>query len=196
MTVGFKDAMLNNLPNLPVYRLHRLEMEYPPRDHIVIENPAFRIPPPPKKVDRTCGYTSLYHVLDEQQLTHTVDTCESGIFLNAETDEVVAVVIRDLAKDYFPVIQPWSVDLVENSVNRRHLCLRNNPGKLARVGVSPGPRHARLFGWVRNLRGRHRKENNETKQHDINISSLFGFFYALVRARVPTLTDAYKAVMK
>jgi hypothetical protein len=103
--------------------------------------------------------------------------------------------MRDLAKDYFPIIQPWSVDLVEDSVSGRHLCSKNT-GKLARVGVSPGSRHAKLFGWVRNLQGRHRKENNETKKHDINISSLFGFFYALVRAQVPNLTDTFETIIK
>jgi hypothetical protein len=142
----------------------------------VIENPVSPIPLLPRKVDQTCGYTSKYHVLEEQRLAHIVDTSQSGIFLDAETGEVVAMVMRDLAKDYFPIIQPWSVDLVEDSVSRRHLYLRNNPGKLAQVGISPGPRYARLFGWVQNLQGRHRKESNKTRQHDINILLLFGFF--------------------
>jgi len=78
-----------------------------------------------------------------------------------------------------------------DSLNRRRPCQRNAPGKIAAVGVSIGSRQNKLFGWVRNLL----KAHPDTKQHESNISSLFGVFYALLRSQVPWLTNQYENVI-
>ena len=109
------------LPNLPVYRLHRLSSEYPPRDCIILERPDLPTPPLPKLVDCTCHYTAKYHKLDLCRLSQQLQSNESGIFLDADTDKPFAIVIRDFAKDYFDLIQDWSVNLIKDSIGRRSL---------------------------------------------------------------------------
>ena len=84
-----------------VHRLHRLLSEYPPRDCIIFERCDLPTPPLPKLVDRTCHYTTNYHKLDVNLLSYQLQSNESGIFLDADTDEPIAIVIRDFTKDYF-----------------------------------------------------------------------------------------------
>ena len=89
------------LPNLPVHHLHRLLSEYPPRYCIILERCDLPTPLLPKLVDRTCHYTTKYHKLDVNLLSYQLQSNESGIFLDADTDEPIAIVIRDFTKDYF-----------------------------------------------------------------------------------------------
>jgi len=89
------------LPNLPVHRLHQLLSKYPPRDCIILECCDLPTPPLPKLIDRTCHYTTKYHKLDVNLLSYQLQSNESGIFLDADTDEPIAIVIRDFTKDYF-----------------------------------------------------------------------------------------------
>ena len=92
----------------------------------------------------------------------------------------MSVVIRDLARDYFSQIGPWAVNLIEDSIHRHsHLCQRNNPGKLGRVGVSQGSQSGGIFGWAQNLKEEF-KDVSDKLNHDQAISSLFGIFYALL----------------
>jgi hypothetical protein len=179
---------------LPIIHLHRLSTEYPPRHHFVLENPNEPIPPIPRLRDPSCRYPTKFHILDESQLAYTLPSDQSAIFIDADTGETIAVVIRDFAKSYFPAIQQWSIPLLRDAIHRRSLSQRNNPGKLARVGVTEGPRHARLFGWARNLKANFRKAPDRTN-HDQNISSLFGLFYALLRGQLPWLAAEYEKVM-
>lgn len=65
---------------------------------------------------------------------------------------------------------------------------------MAQVGVSTGARSASLFGWVRNLFERFQKASDE-QQHEYNISSLFGIFYALLRAQIPFITNIYEDII-
>ena len=182
------------LPNLPVHRLHRLLSEYPPRDCIILERHDLPTPPLPKLVDRTCHYTTKYHKLDVNLLSYQLQSNESGIFLDADTDEPIAIVIRDFAKDYFNLIQDWGVNLIKDTINRRSLSQRNNPGQLARVGIGEGQRNARMFGWVRNLKKRYRNASDQD-EHEQNISSLFELFYALLHKQVPWIVEKFEKVM-
>ena len=90
-------------------------------------------------------------------------------------------------------ILEWGSALIRESINRRSVSQRNNPGSLARVGVSPGPRSAQMFGWVRNLKKRFLK--GDRIDHDNNISSLSGLLYALIRSRAPSIANQYEAIM-
>ena len=118
-------------------------------NHIVLENPNVPEPPKPVLKDPTCGYITKYEWLKEHLLTHTIQVNESGIFCDSKTDQIIAIVIRNLARDYFDIIIcPWSVRLIEECVTCCLLSRRNNPGKLAFVGISTCPRQSRLFGWV------------------------------------------------
>ena len=172
--------------DLPIIFLRRLQTEYPPRDYFILENPTEPIPPPLPLRDPSCRYRTEFHILDESQL--------SALFVDIDNGERIAVVIRNFARSYFPAIQQWAVLLLHDSISRRTLSLRNNPGQLARVGVSEGPRNARLFSWVRNLKSAFRAANDR-ESHDQNISSLFGLFYALLRSQIPWLAAEYEAVM-
>ena len=71
------------------------------------------------------------------------------------------IVIRDFAKDYFNLIQDWGVNLIKDTINRRSLSQRNNPGQLVRVGISEGQRNARIFGWVWNLKKRYHNASDQ-----------------------------------
>jgi hypothetical protein len=57
---------------------------------------------------------------------------------------------------------------------------------MARTGVSPGQRSGSVFGWVRNLK-KAKKATTGTglEDHQYQVSSLFGFLYALVQGRMP-----------
>src|SRR5438034_9038700 len=116
---------------------------------------------------------SLYYKVSQARcylLSYQLQSNESGIFLDADTDEPIAIVIRDFAKDYFNLIQDWGVNLIKDTINRRSLSQRNNLGQLARVGISEGQRNARMFGWVRNLKKRYHTTSDQD-EHEQNISS-------------------------
>lgn len=179
---------------LPIVYLHRLSIEYPPRNHFVLEIPSEPVPSTLPLRDPTCRYHTDFHMLDESKLAYTLHSNQSTLFLDADTGEQIAVVIRDFAKSYFPSIQEWSIPLLQDAIHRRSLSQRNNPGKLARVGVTEGARNTSLFGWARNLTTKYRKILDR-HDHDQNISSLFGLFYALLRGQLPWLATEYEQVI-
>jgi len=192
--VAVRMGLLSNPLELPVIRLSRLPNEYPPRNHFVFENTTDPIPFPPRLRDPTCGYCTNFHRLDVSQLVYTLHSNQSALFVDADTGEKIAVVIRSFAQSYFSVIQEWAVNLIRNSINRRSRCQRNNPGDMARVGVSDGARNARQFGWVLNLIDKFKKAF-DFNDHEQNISSLFGIFYALLRSQIPWLAEEYENAM-
>jgi hypothetical protein len=188
----------SELPKLREFYVSRLPdgSEYPPRDHYILESylPSACDPLPPKKKDPTCAHRSAFHHLDETKLSHQLAQTESGIYKDKDSGEIICIVIRNFVqKDYFPVLQEWGTALVKDSINRRRLCQRNTPdGQLAQVGVSGGPRSVGIFGWVRNLLCKNAPDHY---QHEKNIASLFGIFYAVLRSRVAWLTNRYEKVM-
>jgi hypothetical protein len=78
-------------------------------------------------IDPSCGYCDKFHRLNETNLAHTLEAEDSAIFFDAETRAPIAIVIRCLAKDYMDVIQPWAVNLIEDSLSHRRPTQRNNP---------------------------------------------------------------------
>ena len=51
-----------------------------------------------------------------------------------------------------------------------------------------------MFGWVRNLKKRYPNASDQD-EHEQNISSLFGLFYALLRKQVPWIAEKFEKVM-
>jgi hypothetical protein len=194
--IGFKDKV-DSLPDLPHYYLPRLPPghEYPPANYIVYENqdPNAPLPRRPKVIDPSCGYCGKFHRLNESNLARTLEAEDSGIFFDEKTKLPFAIIIRGLAKDYMDIIQPWAVNLIEDSLSRRRPTQRNNP-QMAQVGVSTGPRSAKLFGWVKNLFNRSKTAPDERK-HESDISSLFGIFYALARGQIAFITNIYEKII-
>src|SRR5579859_3372587 len=168
---------------IPIIELDPLPTPYSPEGHIVLERPYSTLPPPPKKRDRTCSYLYEYCKLDETKLQYTVDVDKEAIFLDKATQEPILVVLRDFAKDYFHIIQPLSVELLHDSID---YVLRNDTGQMAHTGGSPGQRSGSLFGWVRNLKST-KKATAGLKDHHYKVSSLFGFFYGLIRGKMPRI---------
>jgi hypothetical protein len=80
--------------------------------------------------------------MNESKLQCTIPATDSAIIRDKDTGKIIAVVIRDFAEDYYNLIKPWAVDLINDSIDRRTLSQRNGPGKLARVGVTDGSRNA------------------------------------------------------
>jgi hypothetical protein len=62
---------------------------------------------------------------------------------------------------------------------------------MAAVGVTAGQRSKSAFGWVRNL-----KSCIDLQYHQYNILSLFGYFYALIRGRIPYICAYFEEAMK
>jgi len=144
------------IPNLPEYQFPRdpQGFEYPPRDCYILESysTSDRNPSRPKRKDKICAYRSKFHRLNESKLSHQLEATELDIYRDSDTGEIVCIVIRDFAKDYFSVLQEWRVALVKDSINHRRPCQHNTPqGQLVQIGVSEGSRSATLFGWVQNL---------------------------------------------
>jgi len=194
-------GLINKEPELPypshlkVVYLDRLPKHniYPPFDHHILERPYTVLPPPPKVYDRTCTYSDKYHVLDESMLQYTIGEDESAVILDRNTEELVAIVVRDFVKSYYSSVEEWSSALVLDTLNRRRPVLRNNP-RMAQLGISTGSRQAPLFGWVRNLHDRYKKAN-DSQRHDQNLSYLFGFFYSLVRGQLPIIASKFEHIL-
>jgi len=194
--IGFKekDIDFRGLPdNISVVFVDPLPIPYPPKDHIVLERHYSTLPDPPRLRDPTCSYLHQYCQLDPSKLQHTVYEDQDAIFLDRTTHEPVVIVLRNFAKDYYNTVGPKASDLVLKSIEhyRSHFVLRNDSGKMATAGVSGGQRSNSLFGWVRNL-----KPRSDVNDHQRDISSLFGYFYALVRGRIPYISDSFERAMK
>ena len=85
--------------------------------------------------------------------------------------------------------------LLHDSIDRRsHYVLRNDPGQMARTGVSPGQRSGSVFGRVHNLK-KSKKATAGLEDHQYQVSSLSWFFYALVRGRMPRLAEDLEAAV-
>jgi hypothetical protein len=63
-------------------------------------------------------------------------------------------------------------------------------------GTSTGPRNNKIVGWVRNLANRWLK-SHDRKDHDTELSSLFGLFYNLVRAQIsPEIVEDFERTIR
>jgi hypothetical protein len=91
------------LPDIKIVRLSKLSAPYPLSNHFVLENPAWPTPPPLHKKDRTCNHCTKYLILSPSQLQHSLSANKSTVFLDDNTGEVVAICIRGLAKDHYPL---------------------------------------------------------------------------------------------
>jgi hypothetical protein len=172
--------------DMEVVRVKRLPIPYPPPKHIVLESKTEPIPAPQEIVGRTCGSCTDYHVLDESRLLWTIPANKSAIVYDEDEKRIVAVVIHDFAKGSFPLIKEWGVDLIRSEMLRRRKVQRNGPGLLAMIGASSGRRDKEAFGWVANLLSKVYARSDERDTNDPSLCSLFGLFYALARARLPS----------
>ena len=182
---------------LPTVYLTKLSSPYPHPKAYVLERSS-PIPEPPKENDAHCGKCQTLLPLDESLLQYTLPPTQSAIFRDSLTNEIIAVVIRNFARDSFHLIKPWAVNLIEDTISRRILCQRNGPGQMARVGVTDGPRNAKVFGWNRSLKKKFREDCREDyADHERDISAGFGLFYALLLAQAPAeITNKLESAMK
>jgi len=183
--IGFRPSPTTIINSVPPIKLSKLSTPYPIPNAYVLER-SKPIPSPPKVTDTSCGKCDLLIPIDESKLQYTVSATESAVIQDDVSGNIIAVVIRDFAQDYYSIIKPWAVDLINDSIDRRTLSQRNGPGKLARVGVTDGARNARVFGWSRSLKQKFRKgRRSDHDDHERNISALFGLFYSLFQAQAP-----------
>jgi hypothetical protein len=107
-------------------------------------------------------------------------------------DKIVAIVICNFVKDKdcFNDMEKWCADLILASLECRRACLRNFP-LIAHVGVTTGARSCPLFGWARNLLAKY-IGTDETAIQERELSSLFGFFYAMLRGHCPAVAKLYE----
>jgi hypothetical protein len=173
----------NIFESLPVIKLPRLSKPYPPPDYIVLERSDEPEPKPLVEKDYTCKKPAKFHKLVEARLQYIVPADKSVVIVDEETGEIVAIVIRSFAKASFPIVKTWATKLIRDTVRRRRTSQRNSKGILVLFGTSTGPRNNKVVGWVRNLSNRWLK-SPDRKDHDTELSSLFGLFYNLVRTQV------------
>ena len=63
-------------------------------------------------------------ILNEAELQHMVEVGESAIFRDSETEEIVAVVLRDVCGD--PGVLKWITEVARENVGwRRNVRVRN-----------------------------------------------------------------------
>lgn len=195
--IGFHPSVSTSQSVLPEpIFLSKLSMPHPTPKAYIYEQLSNK-PKPPKVTDISCGKCDLMLPLIESRLQCSIPATDSAVIRDSTTKTIVAVVIRNLAKDYYDIIKPWAIDLINDSIDRRNLSQRNGPGKLARVGVTDGPRSARVFGWSRSLKTKFKQENQSDHDvHERNISALFGLFYSLLQANAPReiITDLESAM--
>jgi len=190
------NAVNGLLADVPIIELDPLPMPYPPERHIVLESLYSTLPSPPKLRDPNCNYLYEYCELDNAKLQYTVDVDKEAIFINKSTKDLILIVLRDFTKDYFRIIQLWSVNLILDSIScHNHYVLRNEGGKMAHVGVSPGHHSGSVFRCVHNLK-KTKKVAVGLEDHQYDISSLFRFFYGLICGRLPKISDDFERAMK
>jgi hypothetical protein len=189
----------NGLPlGVKIEQIKRLPPDslYPPPKHKILERPylddelnELRLCKTKAK-DKSCTDTSLYHVLDNTKICYTVEQDQSVVLMDG--DKIVTIVIRNFVmdNDCFKHIEEWCADLILASLECRRACLRNFP-LIAHAGVTTGARSCLLFGWARNLLAKY-IGTDDTAIQERELSSLFGFFYALLRGHCPAVAKLYE----
>ena len=98
---------------LPILRTtHYVRLYYPSYLHLIPLVPkayvlerSEPIPDPPKVTDTSCGKCDLLIPIDESKLQYTLPATESAIIRESQLpNNIIAVVIRDFAKDYYDII--------------------------------------------------------------------------------------------
>jgi hypothetical protein len=192
--IGFSHT-LNTFHKLRVIPMRRLSQPYPPPGYIVLERPGPE-PEPLVEKDYTCKHPARFQELDDSRLSRTIGANESVVIIDEDTKEIVAIVIRNFAKGSFPIIKKWATKLIRDTVRRRRTSQRNGKGILVLFGTSTGPRNNKIVGWVRNLANRWMK-SPDRKDHDTELSSLFGLFYSLVRAQIsPEIVEDFERTIR
>lgn len=105
----------------------------------------------------------------------------SAVFIDPNqsnaSEKVVGIVLRDFALGEVNGILKQGEQLVRLSLSRKTRGLRNCPAKMAPAGYTCGSRSCKkVVGWARSIA----KQFSNQGEHDEQVSSLFGLFYALV----------------
>jgi hypothetical protein len=165
------------LPGVPVIRLTRRKQgEYPPRNHIVLECHGAEDALPTLPPNASSSDTFL--ILDSKKL-HTCAQDRSAIFVDSMTNEVVAIVLRDMMKSHFQAVQQSLVDQVTDSL--QHDTTKEQHSK-------------RVYGWSKTSLQNPTSQKAETK--DSQMASLFVFFFSLILGRFPWLAGQFQTAMR
>ena len=191
------DDPVPGLPaNIPRIFVKRLRQPYPPLGHYIHERPDLPLPTIPPVKDTSCSSCQKYHVLDTSNLQYTLNEFESAVFIDPDekddSKKVVGIVLREFAPGQVTGILEKGEQLVRLSLTQKLFCLRNCPGKIAHAGYTSGARNLRVVGWAHNIV----HEFTNQAEHDEQIASLFGLFYALIRSRVPWLAQQFEHALR
>jgi len=149
------------ITSLEPIELLKLSTPYPvPKAYVLERQPtdSNSIPQAPNVTDTSCGKCDDLIPITKSKLQCTISATDSAIIRDKATGDIIAIVIRAFAQDYYNEIKPWAVGVIKDSIHRRILSQRNGPGKLTRVGVTDGARNARVFRWFRSLKEKFRKD--------------------------------------
>lgn len=171
-------STLPSLPDIPVIRLTRRKVgEYPPRNSIVLERhrltDALPIFPP------NSSSAEDFLILDKKKMLHLCAANRSAIFVDSQTEEVVAIVIRNIMKSHFEAVQQSLVDQVTDSL--QHDTTKEQHSK-------------RVYGWSKTSLRYPTFQTAETK--DPQLASYFVFFFSLILVRFPWLAGQFQAAMR
>ena len=184
----------------------RLQTPHPPINHYIYETDEIgnlwhyqtQVAPQPD----TRRARSPMHFLKPASLQYDLKPDEEAIFVDEETNEVVAMVCRQFVKREIQQVVDW-VDgvVVEGASLKQNARVRNllpypvfncniadnnyvmqkeDPGKIVQVGYSSGSRSKPTFDWARNLLSK--KYNSEDiEKFDHMCSSVFALFWNISR---------------
>jgi hypothetical protein len=164
-------------PDLPIIRLTRRKTgEYPPRNRIVLECHRHRDPLP--ILPPYASSSEDFLILDDTKISHVCAQNRSAMFIDDETGEVVAIVIRDIMESNFQAVQRSLVvqvtDWLKDASKEQH--------------------SKRAYGWSKESLRNPTSQNAETK--DSQMASLFVFFFSLILGRCPWLAGQLQTAMQ
>ncbi|KAG9310474.1 hypothetical protein JVU11DRAFT_9618 [Chiua virens] len=119
--------------------------------------------------------------LDTDNTWHVVKPDENAIFIN-KMGEVELAILRNSCAPC-PELLSYVNTVIQEAVLDRRGCRPSHPGKLIQCGWNAGPRHARVFGLVRNIK--HTISGEERAQHDQKILGICSLSWNLLTAHLP-----------
>ena len=101
---------------LPTIKLLKLSRPYPTPGTYILEKSS-PIPKPLKVTDTSCSKCDTLLPIVESELQCNIPATDSAIIQDEDPSNIIAIVIRDLAYNYYNLIKPWAIDLINDSIN-------------------------------------------------------------------------------
>ena len=160
--------------DIPIIELDPLPTPYPtPQGHIVLER---HYPTHPRKVIRPAVTCTI--------IVRSMNPCCNILSMQTRKPSLSTKPLKNLSLSFSATL-PKTTSASSNhgqstssttptivAATSSDYVLRNDPGQMARTGVSPGQRSGSVFGWARNLK-KTKKATTGLEDHQYQVSSLW-----------------------